>query len=101
MLVKEWTLKGLPSGKRQGKEYLEQILISEDGWPFAVVHCDMFYEGKDKDYIYLRLLEGQEVTVEVTFNVIGTDPDDCIDNDDPREEAFTTSERNPSLCRRR
>jgi len=99
MIKKEWKLKGLPSGKRHGREYLEQVLISEDGWPFAIVHCDTFYSrGDDKDHIYSRLLEGQEVTVEVTFDVIGTDTDDS-DYDDPREEALTAAERNKSLTR--
>lgn len=65
-LEHEWT-----NSKGDRVKSFEQILIKEDSYPFALLHIDSFWQGKDGDNkIYNLLNEGNEIVVEVNFKVI-------------------------------
>ena len=71
----EWVLHPLKhtyvSHRGDRVESTEQILLKEDSYPFALLHIDSFWQGRDKDNeIYNLLNEGKEVVVEVDFKVI-------------------------------
>jgi len=86
----EWILVPLISGyttveftgKPIGTPYYEQILIYENDYPFAVVHVDTFWKAVGDEYIYKSLLEGNQLTLKVTF--------DLIDEDYPRNPSSPT-----------
>ena len=65
-LEHEWT-----NSKGDRVKSSEQILLREDSYPFALLHIDSFWQGKDGDNeIYNLLNAGDYVVVEVDFKVI-------------------------------
>ena len=80
-LTKELEAQPVKTGtfktKEGTKDYFEQILLMDNGYPFAMVHIDLFWPGrlqgqsKDKRYeIYDRLNEGERVKMQVTMEIM-------------------------------
>ena len=79
MFETEWTLKPLISGyskiefpnKKIGTPYMEQVLISDGDWPFAVVNIDTWCpKDTHDDDVYDAIKQGRKVKVTVKFTII-------------------------------
>jgi hypothetical protein len=69
MFETEWVLLPIVSGENKNTNisYVEQVLIFDDGWPFAVTHMDTFYPSDD---LYEMLRQGSQIKVKVSFEIL-------------------------------
>jgi hypothetical protein len=72
-MKKTYQLRPVKTGvstTRPDKVYYEQIIMSENDYPLALLHIDNFWQGKGgANKIYDALDQGKTVTVNVTFEI--------------------------------
>ena len=56
----------------KGTTIYEQIVLSQDGYPFALFHVDLLWNTPEHKEIHERLCAGETVEVEMFFKAVET-----------------------------